>query len=66
MARLLVQGQRNAEIAAALSISVKAVEGHVSNVLAKLGLVSRGQLIYLLQRQNPLLLDLGSDTAGSA
>ena len=43
--RLLVEGLRNAEIAAALQISPKTVEHHVSVVLAKLNVRSRAQAI---------------------
>ena len=41
--RLLAQGLANKEIAAALTIGEKTVKTHVSNILAKLGVVSRTQ-----------------------
>ncbi|MCA9944764.1 MAG: response regulator transcription factor [Anaerolineales bacterium] len=41
--RLLAQGLSNKEIAAALTIGEKTVKTHVSNILAKLGVVSRTQ-----------------------
>jgi DNA-binding NarL/FixJ family response regulator len=41
--RLLAQGQSNKEIARSLTIGEKTVKTHVSNVLAKLGVVSRTQ-----------------------
>ncbi|HLF25744.1 MAG TPA: LuxR C-terminal-related transcriptional regulator [Anaerolineae bacterium] len=40
---LLVRGLTNRQIAATLSITEKTAEGHVSNILAKLGVTSRGQ-----------------------
>jgi DNA-binding CsgD family transcriptional regulator len=40
---LLVRGLTNRQIAATLSITEKTAEGHVSNILAKLGVASRGQ-----------------------
>jgi DNA-binding NarL/FixJ family response regulator len=40
---LLVAGQRNAEIARRLFVSEKTVGHHVSAVLAKLGVRSRGE-----------------------
>ena len=41
--RLLAQGLANKEIAAALGIGEKTVKTHVSNILGKLGVVSRTQ-----------------------
>ena len=41
--RLLAQGLANKEIAAELTIGEKTVKTHVSNILAKLGVVSRTQ-----------------------
>ncbi|MGD9713173.1 MAG: response regulator transcription factor [Thermomicrobiales bacterium] len=41
MLRLLVAGQRNAEIAEALFLSPKTVEHHVSAILAKLNVRTR-------------------------
>ncbi|RAY15520.1 helix-turn-helix transcriptional regulator [Actinomadura craniellae] len=41
--RLVAEGRANREIAAALFISAKTVSVHVSNMLAKLGVASRGE-----------------------
>jgi DNA-binding NarL/FixJ family response regulator len=45
--RLVVKGRRNSDIAIELGISVKTVEFHVGNVLAKLGAYSRAEAIHL-------------------
>lgn len=45
LVRLLARGLSNAKLAAALQISAATVKTHVSNVLAKLGLGSRLQLV---------------------
>ncbi|WSG19559.1 LuxR C-terminal-related transcriptional regulator [Nonomuraea sp. NBC_01738] len=41
--RLVAQGRSNRDIAAELFISAKTVSVHVSNILAKLGVASRGE-----------------------
>ena len=42
MLRLLAEGRSDKEIAAALAVSRRTVTTHVTNILAKLGLPSRG------------------------
>ncbi|MGW0516488.1 LuxR C-terminal-related transcriptional regulator [Crossiella sp. NPDC003009] len=51
---LLAAGLSNANMAERLSITVRTVKYHVSNVLGKLGLTGRGQVIALA---NPVLAD---------
>nr|WP_226900172.1 response regulator transcription factor [Nonomuraea phyllanthi] len=41
--RLVTQGRTNRDIAGELFISAKTVSVHVSNILAKLGVTSRGE-----------------------
>ena len=45
MVELVVSGLPNAEVAERLVVSRKAVEYHLSNVYAKLGISSRTQLL---------------------
>jgi DNA-binding NarL/FixJ family response regulator len=40
--RLIVQGLRNAEIADRLVVATKTIDHHVSSILTKLGVSSRG------------------------
>jgi DNA-binding NarL/FixJ family response regulator len=42
---LIGQGKTNSEIAADLVLSKRTVETHVSNILSKLGLAGRGQIM---------------------
>src|SRR5262249_12924206 len=44
IARLVAQGQSNVEIAAALVLSRRTVESHVSNIMGKLGFTARTQV----------------------
>jgi DNA-binding NarL/FixJ family response regulator len=53
--QLVASGRRNAEIAAELRISVKAVEFHVSHVLDKLGARSRTEAVARAREQGRLL-----------
>jgi DNA-binding NarL/FixJ family response regulator len=49
--RLVAAGQSNPEIAAKLFISAKTASVHVSNILAKLGVTSRGEAAATAHRQ---------------
>ena len=51
---LLGQAYSNREIADALVISVRTVERHIENVLGKLGLTSRGQIVLWAEQQGVL------------
>jgi len=44
VARLVAQGRGNKQIAAQLMISQRTAEGHVENILIKLGFTSRAQV----------------------
>jgi DNA-binding NarL/FixJ family response regulator len=50
--RLMVDGKKNAEIAADLGIAVDTVKAHVSHVLQKLGVTARGQAIIKAVKTN--------------
>ena len=43
MLQLIVRGQRNKEIAATLHVTEGTIKGHVSAILAKLGVADRTQ-----------------------
>ena len=58
---LVVQGLTNGAIAARLGIGERTVETHVSNILKKLGLATRVQLLARAVRQPPATAD---DPAG--
>ncbi|HEU5102864.1 MAG TPA: LuxR C-terminal-related transcriptional regulator, partial [Roseiflexaceae bacterium] len=45
VAALIVQGKSNGEIASALVLSKRTVEKHIANILSKLGLTSRTQIV---------------------
>ena len=51
--RLLLQGCDTAQSAAALKVSTKTINAHVSNAISKLGLQSRAQYIATLLAQHP-------------
>jgi len=53
VARLAAGGARNQEIARDLYLSVRTVEGHLSNVYAKLGVRSRTELAVYLNDDAP-------------
>ena len=48
MATLVAEGKTNREVAAALFLSERTVEGHLSHVFAKLGVRSRTELTRVL------------------
>ncbi|WP_329343531.1 helix-turn-helix transcriptional regulator [Streptomyces sp. NBC_01352] len=54
MAALVAQGMTNRQIASALARSPRTVDGHIENILAKLGFGSRTQLaIWWAENQAP-------------
>ncbi|MGH3070770.1 MAG: helix-turn-helix domain-containing protein, partial [Gaiellaceae bacterium] len=53
VAALVERGLRNREIAAALFVSERTVEYHLTNIYGKLGVRSRAELIRLLGRPEP-------------
>ncbi len=55
--QLLAEGRSNREIAAELSISVKTVETHRSNMMNKLGLSSKTELVKYALRKGWAMLD---------
>lgn len=52
--RMIADGKRNAEIADGLALSVKTVEMHISNLLAKIGARSRAEAIRTAYQQGLL------------
>src|SRR5207302_8136227 len=50
VARLVASGKSNREVAAELYLSTKAIEYHLANIFAKLGIRSRHQLASRLSR----------------
>lgn len=53
VARLVADGQTNAEIAAALFLSTKTVETHIRNIFHKLAVSSRVQIARAVERSTP-------------
>ncbi len=53
---LLIQNYNTVEIARALMISEKTVRNHISNVIQKLGVSSRGQAVIELLKLNEIKL----------
>ena len=53
MARLIAGGHSNKEIAAELVISQRTAEGHVENILTKLGFTSRVQVAAWVAASQP-------------
>ena len=52
MLRLVADGRSNREIAGELFISAKTASVHVSNILAKLGVATRGEAAATAHQQN--------------
>jgi DNA-binding CsgD family transcriptional regulator len=48
VARLAAEGHSNRQIAGELYVTLKAIEGHLAHVYAKLGIEGRGQLAHAL------------------
>jgi DNA-binding CsgD family transcriptional regulator len=61
VARLAAEGRSNREIAGELYVTLKAVEGHLARVYAKLGIGGRGQLADALAAGEDDALAAGKD-----
>src|SRR6516225_12042137 len=61
VARLAAEGRSNREIAGELYVTLKAVEGHLARVYAKLGIGGRGQLADALAAGKDDALAAGKD-----
>jgi DNA-binding CsgD family transcriptional regulator len=53
VAELVAEGRSNKEVAAALVVSPKTIDGHLSNIYAKLGIHSRTQLARRIAAEQP-------------
>ena len=53
VACLIAQGRSNKEIAARLMVSQRTAEGHVQNILTKLGFTSRAQVAAWVAASHP-------------
>ena len=54
IARLLIQGKQNKEIAAELKLSLRTIEGHISRILDKKNLSNRVELaLHVRERRQP-------------
>ena len=54
VAELITRGYSNPQIAVALVLSRETVKSHVSNILSKLGVASRGEVWEGLDRQDEM------------
>ena len=54
IATLVAQGRSNPQVAAALSLSIKTVETHLSHAYRKLGVRGRREVAAALERATPL------------
>ena len=59
----MAEGRSNGQIAAALYISPKTASVHVSNILMKLGVATRGEAAAVAHREH--LFDAPDDAAGA-
>lgn len=68
VAKFLLKGASTRDIAAARGVSIKAVEGAITNILGKLGVSNRQEAIPVLRdvltyRTGPLGHSIGADSA---
>jgi DNA-binding NarL/FixJ family response regulator len=65
VAELVAEGRSNAEVAAALFVTVKTVEAHLSRIYAKLGVRSRTELAHRVLADASGSEPRGSGASGS-